>query len=122
MWRVLLGLFAVGGGASLSASSRCRGPSPTERTEIVLTQVLQAIELPQRASAGRCVDGLGLATESGTLSTAIDGWGRPLEIRCFGETLVLRSHGADVEWELDDLVLVRPMRAPGADSSLRAPN
>ena len=67
-----------------------------------------------RLSAGSdagCPEALAAATVGGVLEDSIDAWGQPIEIRCYGDTLVLRSHAAAPSEPFDDVVLVAPMTA-----------
>ncbi len=58
-----------------------------------------------------CPEALAAATLGGVLEHAVDGWDHPVQIRCYGDTLVLRSDAYDPADPFDDVVLVAPMLA-----------
>jgi len=61
--------------------------------------------------ADRDPEALGAATVGGILEHSMDGWNHPVQIRCYGDTLVLRSDAYDPADPFDDVVLVAPMAA-----------
>jgi hypothetical protein len=80
------------------------------RALVHLRQTIEMARLSAGANAG-CPEALAAATLGGVLEQSFDGWDRPVEIRCYGDTLVLRSVGADPADPFDDVVLVQPMAA-----------
>lgn len=111
----LVGLLALSLGLGL-ALAICTGDGCTnhrDRTGRVLIQLRQSIQMA-RLSAGPhagCPEALAAATFSGVLEHSADGWGHPVQIRCYGDTLVLRSTAYDLENPFDDVVLIAPMAA-----------
>ena len=111
----LVGLLALSLGLGL-ALAICAGDGCVDRrdrTGRVLTHLRQSIQMA-RLGAGPhagCPEALAAATLGGVLEHAIDGWDRPVQIRCYGDTLVLRSEAHDVETPFDDVVLVAPLAA-----------
>ncbi len=112
----LFGLMAlalgVGWGMGMITGMVCT-PDRRADTGRRLTQLRQGIELGRARAGGEagCPEALAVATAAGSLSEAIDGWDRPVQIRCYGDTLVLRSQGLDVHDPFDDVVVVAPMAA-----------
>lgn len=112
-WRVILCVAALGVGAGLASLWQARSghdcPNRWEQTRAELMLVEQTLQLSGvQARDPSCAGALAHATAAGRLHERKDGWGRPLQLRCLGETMVLRSTGPDLDDEWDDLVLVRP--------------
>ncbi len=108
---LLLLSLGVGWAFALSVDDGC--VDKRDATGRVLVQMRQGIQMA-RLSAGPhagCPEALAAATLGGVLDQGIDAWQRPVEIRCYGDTLVLRSHAHDLEDPFDDVVLVTPMPA-----------
>ena len=111
----LLGLMALSLGLGLalalySGEGCVDRRAQTGRVLIQLRQSIQMARLSAGAHAG-CPEALAAATLGGVLEHGLDGWGRPVQIRCYGDTLVLRSDAYDPESPFDDVVLVAPLTA-----------
>lgn len=112
-WLIGLLVLSLGVGWALATCVQGGCNDKREDTGRALTHLQQGIQMA-RLSAGPnagCPEALAAATVGGILEQAVDGWQRPVEIRCYGDTLVLRSHAHDLDDPYDDVVLVTPMPA-----------
>lgn len=113
VWLVALLVLSLGVGWALAMCSQGDCVDKRDATGRGLVQLRQNIQMA-RLSAGPhagCPEALAAATLGGVLEQGIDAWSRPVEIRCFADTLVLRSLAGDAENPFDDVVLVTPMPA-----------
>lgn len=109
----LVGLLALSLGLGWALAASTEGVDRRDRTGRVLIHLRQSIQMA-RLGAGPhagCPEALAAATVSGVLEHGIDGWNHPVQIRCYGDTLVLRSDAYDPADPFDDVVLVAPMAA-----------
>jgi hypothetical protein len=112
-WLIGLLVLSLGVGWALATCARGGCVDKREETGRALTHLQQGIQMA-RLSAGSnagCPEALAAATVGGILEQAVDAWQRPVEIRCYGDTLVLRSLAHDLDDPYDDVVLVTPMPA-----------
>lgn len=112
-WLVGLLFLSLGLGWALAICTENGCEDRRERTGRALIQLRQSIQMA-RLSGGPhagCPEALAAATLGGVLEHGMDGWNRPVQIRCYGDTLVLRSHAYDPASPFDDVVLVAPMGA-----------
>ncbi len=105
---------AVGWALATCASGECVDRrAATGRTLTQLQQGMQMAWLSVGSDAG-CPEALAAATVSGLLEHGADAWGQPVEVRCYGDTLVLRSHGHERDDPYDDIVLVSLLAPRGS--------
>ncbi len=112
-WLVGLLALSLGLGLALAALTTEGSMDRRDRTGRVLTHLRQSIQMA-RLGAGPhagCPEALAAATLGGVLKHAMDGWDHPVQMRCYGDTLVLRSDAYDPENPFDDVVLIAPMAA-----------
>lgn len=113
MWLAGLLILSLGVGWAWATAIDDSRVDRRQQTGRALTHVRQSLEMA-RLTAGPnagCPEALAAATIGGVLERAEDGWGQPLEIRCYGDTLVLRSIARDQLDPFDDVVLVWPLSA-----------
>jgi|GEM_PF-2336765 len=112
-WLVGLLLLSLGVGWALATCVQGDCVDKRQATGRVLVHLRRGIHMA-RLSAGPnagCPEALAAATLGGILEQGQDAWGRPIEIRCFADTLVLRSQAHDLDDPFDDVVVVAPMPA-----------
>ena len=113
VWLAGLLILSIGVGWALATCTQDACVDKREASGRALIQLRQGIQMA-RLSAGPnagCPEALAAATVGGVLEQGIDAWSRPIEIRCYGDTLVLRSLAHDPTDPFDDVVLVTPMPA-----------
>ncbi len=106
----LVGLLALSLAVGWALATCASGGFVDRRAETgrTLTQLQQGMQLAL-LSAGPdagCPEALAAATVSGLLEHGMDAWGQPIEVRCYGDTLVLRAHAHDRDDPFDDVVMV----------------
>ncbi|MBV1860849.1 MAG: hypothetical protein KUG77_20710 [Nannocystaceae bacterium] len=112
-WLVGLLALSVGLGVALAMCAGDGCVNRRERTGRMLNHLRQSIQLARLAAGPHagCPEALAAATVAGVLEYGMDGWEQPVHIRCYGDTLVLRSDASDPATPFDDVVLVAPMAA-----------